>query len=129
MKFGGSSLSNGENVRNVANLINDYCNQGCSVVVVISALESVTDKLDQAAEQAKIGNKEYIELFKEEIMEKHLMTAKRAIKNKQIKKEIENIIKTTIDELTKVLTGIFYIGELTSKSRDYVLSFGERWEA
>lgn len=126
MKFGGSSLSNGENVRNVANLINDYCNQGYSIVVVISALESVTDKLDQAAEQAKIGNKKYIELFKEEIMEKHLMTAKRAIKNKQIKEEIENIIKTTIDELTKVLTGIFYIGELTSKSRDYVLSFGER---
>jgi aspartate kinase len=42
---------------------------------------------------------------------------------------VEQIIEKTLDELEKVLTGISYVGELTPKSKDYVLSFGERLSA
>ena len=126
MKFGGTSVASGENIRYVANLITNYVSQGYTIVAVISALEGVTDKLIEASEQAKKGNRNYIYEFKKEIIEKHLTATRKAVENKPIREEIEQTLKTTIDELEKVLTGIIYVGELTPKSRDYVLSFGER---
>jgi aspartate kinase len=126
MKFGGTSVASGENIRHVANLIANYVNQGYRVVAVVSALEGVTDKLIEAAEQAKKGNRDYFREFKQKLLEEHLSAARKAIENKRIQEEMEQILKTTIDELDKVLTGIIYVGELTPKSKDYVLSFGER---
>ncbi len=126
MKFGGTSVASGENVRHVANLIANYVSQGYRVVAVVSALEGVTDKLIEAAEQAKKGNRDYFREFKQKLLEEHLSAARKAIENKRIQEEMEQILKTTIDELDKVLTGIIYVGELTPKSKDYVLSFGER---
>jgi aspartate kinase len=126
MKFGGTSVASGENIRHVANLIANYVGKGYYVVVVVSALEGVTDKLIEAAEQGKKGNRVYIPEFKRIILKEHLTVARKAIENKGIREEVEQILKTTIDELEKVLTGIIYVGELTPKSKDYVLSFGER---
>ena len=126
MKFGGTSVASGENIRHVANLIANYVGKGYYVVVVVSALEGVTDKLIEAAEQVKKGNRDYIPEFKQIILKEHLAVTSKATENKGIREEVEQILKTTIDELEKVLTGIIYVGELTPKSRDYVLSFGER---
>jgi len=129
MKFGGTSVATGESMRHVANLIANYVGQGDRVVAVVSALEGVTDKLIETAEQAKKENSNYIYEFKQKIFEKHLTAARKAIKNKRIQEEVEQILKTTTNELEKVLTGIIYVGELTPKSKDYVISFGERLSA
>lgn len=126
MKFGGTSVASGENIRRVANLIANHVGRGYRVVVVVSALDGVTDKLIEATEQARKGNRIFIHEFKQEFLKKHLTVARKAIENKRMQEEVEQTLKTTIDELEKVLTGIIYVGELTSKSRDYVLSFGER---
>jgi len=126
MKFGGTSVANGKNIRHVANLIAKYAGQDYRIVAVVSALEGVTDKLIEASEQAKKGNRDYIYEFKQKIFEKHLIAVREAIENKHVQEEIEQILKTTIDELEEILKGIIYVGELTQKSRDYVLSFGER---
>ncbi|MCJ7559575.1 aspartate kinase [Candidatus Bathyarchaeota archaeon] len=129
MKFGGTSVATGENIRHVANLVADSAKQGYGVIVVVSALEGTTDELCEAAEQAKKGSEAYIRKFKQKLLEKHSAAAMKAIENKRIRREIEQIIEKAIDELEKVLTGISYVGELTPKSRDYVLSFGERLSA
>jgi aspartate kinase len=129
MKFGGTSVATGENIRHVANLVADGAKQGYSVIVVVSALNGTTDKLFEAAEKAEKGNDEYVQKFKQELLKRHLNAAAKAIENKRIRKEVEQITEKTIDELEKVLTGISYVGELTPKSRDYVLSFGERLSA
>jgi aspartate kinase len=129
MKFGGTSLASGENIRHVANLIANYVGQGYTIVVVISALRGVTDKLIEASEQARKGNRDYVHEFKQRIVEEHLTAARKAVGNKLLREEIEKTLKTTIDELEKVLTGIIYVGELTPKSKDHVLSFGERLSA
>jgi len=126
MKFGGTSVASGENIRHIANLIANYVGQGYAIVTVVSALKGVTDKLVEASEQAKNGNRDYIHEFKQETFEKHLAAARKAVGNKVIREEVERIIKETVDELENVLTGIIYVGELTPKSKDYVLSFGER---
>jgi aspartate kinase len=129
MKFGGSSVATGENIRHVANLVADCAKQSYSLVVVVSALDGTTDRLFEAAEKAQKGNEEHLRKFKQELLERHLTAAAKAIENKRIRKEVEQIIEKTIDELEKVLTGVSYVGELTPKSKDYVLSFGERLSA
>jgi aspartate kinase len=126
MKFGGTSVASGENIRQVTNLVAKYVNQGYKVVAVISAIEGVTDDLIEASEQAKKGNKAYTHEFVQRMMERHVTAAKKAIESEQIVREVEQILETSINELEKVLTGIVYLGELTAKSRDYVLSFGEK---
>jgi len=119
-------VASDQNIRHVAVLIANYVGQGYRVVTVVSALEGVTDKLIEAAEQAKKGNRDYIHEFKQKILKEHLTVARKSVENKRIQEEVEQILKTTIEELEKVLTGIIYVGELTPKSKDYVLSFGER---
>jgi aspartate kinase len=129
MKFGGTSVATGENIRRVANLVANSVKQGYSVTVVVSALDGTTDKLFEAAEKVKKGNDGYVREFKQELLARHLSVAAKAIEDKRVLKEVERIIEKTIDELEKVLTGISYVGELTPKSKDYVLSFGERLSA
>jgi aspartate kinase len=129
MKFGGTSVATGENIRRVATLVANSAKQGNGIIVVVSALDGTTDELCEAAEQAQKGNEAYICKFKKKLLESHSAAAMKAIKNKRIQKEIQQIIQKTIDGLEKVLTGISYVGELTPKSRDYVLSFGERLSA
>lgn len=129
MKFGGTSVGTGESIRHVAELVTRYAKNDCRVVVVVSALAGVTDKLIEIAEQAKKGHEKKIQAFTKEFAEKHLIAVSKAIMNKQVVKETENIVTNIISELKKGLTGICYLGELTPKSRDYVLSFGERLSA
>ncbi len=126
MKFGGTSVASGENIRHIANLIANYVGQGYAIVTVVSASKGVTDELIEASKQAKNGHQGYLYEFKEKILEKHLAAARKAVGSKFILEEVERIIGATVGELEKVLTGIVYLGELTSKSKDYVLSFGEK---
>jgi len=129
MKFGGTAVATGENIRRVAKIVADSVKKGCRVVVVVSALAGVTNQLVEEAEQAKKKDEKQIQEFTRKLVEKHVATVTAAIENKSIHKEIEQVIKKTVNELEKVLTGICYVGEITPKSRDYVLSFGERLTA
>jgi len=79
MKFGGTSLAAGENFRLVADLVSNYVNQGFEVVVVVSALKGVTDRLIEASEHAKTGDLETIYRFKREITEEHLEAARKSM--------------------------------------------------
>jgi len=129
MKFGGTSVATGENIRRVANIVADSVKKDYRVVVVVSALAGITNQLIEEAEQAKKKKEKQIQEFTKKLVEKHVATVTKAIEDKSIQKEVEQIIEKTVDELEKVLTGICYVGELTPKSRDYVLSFGERLSA
>ncbi|MDH5437466.1 MAG: aspartate kinase [Candidatus Bathyarchaeota archaeon] len=126
MKFGGTSVGSGEHIRHVADLINNHLGKGYQMVVVVSALKGVTDALIEASEEARSGNRDHVHKLLQKTTEKHVAATENAIKNKSIRKEVEQTLETTLDELEKVFTGIIYLGELTPKSKDYVLSFGER---
>src|SRR3972149_10872996 len=129
MKFGGTSVATGENIRYVAGLVADNAKKGYGVVVVVSALDGVTDELFEAGEQAQKEKQDYIQAFKQRMLDRHCTAISKAVKSAQIRKDVEQITRKIIDELEKVLTGICYVGELTVKSKDYVLSFGERLSA
>ena len=129
MKFGGTSVGTGENICNVAALVTKYSKKDCNVVVVVSALAGVTNNLLEIACQAKKSNEKALQTFTRELLKKHIDTISTAITNAQIQKDVTQITKKTIEELEKVLTGICYVGELTPKSKDFVVSFGERLSA
>ena len=129
MKFGGTSIGTGENIRNVADLVTKYAKDDYRVAVVVSALAGVTNSLLEIACQAKKSDQKQIDNFITSLLQKHKKTISNAIINKQTQSEVIEITEKTVAELEKVLTGICYIGELTAKSRDYVVSFGERLSA
>jgi aspartate kinase len=129
MKFGGTSVATGENIRQVAKIVADSIKQDYRVVVVVSALSGVTNQLVEEAEQAKKKDEKQIQEFTKKLVDKHMAVVAKAIEDLRVRKEVTQIIKKTVDELEKVLTGICYVGEVTPQSKDYVLSFGERLSA
>jgi aspartate kinase len=129
MKFGGSSVATGENICHVSDIVTQNAKNDCRIAVVVSALAGVTNSLIEVAEQARKSDEKHIQIFIAGLSKKHLVAIESAITSKPIQKEVTQITKKTITELEKVLTGICYVGELTPKSKDYVLSFGERLSA
>lgn len=126
MKFGGTSVGTGKNIRHVADLVRQYAQED-RVVVVVSALAGVTNSLIEVADlAAKKGDEKHVQDFTEKLLNKHLDAISTAITSKDIQAEVEQTTRKIILELEKVLTGICYVGELTPKSKDYVVSFGER---
>ncbi len=129
MKFGGSSVANGKKIRHVANLIADNRTEDCGIVSTVSALEGVTNQLIQIAKEAKKGKRDFISKFTNELLERHLTATKVAIKNKQTREETEQVLKERVGELEIILKGIGYVNELSPKSMDNVIAYGEKLSA
>ena len=116
MKFGGSSVANAGRIRHVAEIVRAHMDQ--KPILVLSAMGDTTDYLLEAGDAAlknRIVSVEKIEdLHLNAIMEMNLGdTALRSI-------------RPLLDELRNLLVGISLIRELTGKTRDYLVSFGER---
>ncbi|MBO4405049.1 MAG: aspartate kinase [Treponema sp.] len=112
MKFGGSSVANAERIRHVASIIQAY--KESRPVVVLSAMGDTTDHLLEAADEAVKGKVDI-----EKVEKLHYETAKA------LAVEVPEI-KLLLDELKTLLTGISMLHELTKRTRDYLVSFGER---
>lgn len=102
LKFGGTSVATPESRQACAKIVRTQA----KAVVVVSALDGVTEILDEAARAAAAGNRRIVS---------------RAVADLRAKHE-----GPLLDELERVLAGLAAVGELTPRSRDLVLSFGER---
>ena len=115
MKFGGSSVANSERIRHVADIVKTQIKR--KPVLVLSAMGDTTDLLLEAADNACRKGK-----FSTKVIEElHYKTIKDLGLN-----DSKNEIKKLLDELDKLLSGIALIKELTSRTKDYLVSFGER---
>ncbi len=112
MKFGGSSVANAERIRHVASIIEAYAEK--KPVVVLSAMGDTTDYLLEAADNAEKG---IVDI--KQIENLHYDTAK------ELDIEVPAIAEL-LGELKNLLTGISMLRELTRRTRDYLVSFGER---
>lgn len=112
MKFGGSSVANADRIKHVASIIKAYRDE--KPVVILSAMGDTTDFLLDAADEAVKGNVDI-----KNVATLHLDT----IKVLEIDGECVNGL---LNELNQLLTGISMIRELTKRTRDYLVSFGER---
>ncbi|WP_018153938.1 MULTISPECIES: aspartate kinase [Methanothermococcus] len=129
MKFGGTSVGSGERIKNVAKIVVDKSKED-DVVVVTSAMTQVTNSLVGISKQAlDVRDIAKINNFISDLKEKHEIAINEAIDDEGIREEVCNVITSSLNELEKVLIGVAYLGELTPKSKDYILSFGERLSA
>jgi len=130
MKFGGSSVGDGNKIRHVAGLLKEYYEKGNQIVAVTSALGGLTDMLMENAHLATTkGKVSLVKEFKTELTTKHHEAVKNAIDDPKIAEGVLQILDLRIDELEKALIGICYLGELTPRSVDYISSYGERLAA
>ncbi len=112
MKFGGSSVANAERIKHVASIIQAYKEE--RPLVILSAMGDTTDHLLEAADMAVNGKVDI-----EKVEKLHLDTAK------ELEVDVP-AVKELLGELKTLLTGISMLHELSKRSRDYLVSFGER---
>lgn len=128
MKFGGALMDGTERIDNSANLVVESIKKGDEVIVVVSAMSNITDELIDMGESAKLGDMEKVRKMLKDLETIHLETARKLCSG-DILNETESKIKSLIEMLTQCLTGVFLLRELTPRSMDLILSFGERLSA
>jgi aspartate kinase len=117
MKFGGSSLATAERVLYVAKLIMRHVEQGYQPSIVCSAMGKTTNTLLSAGEFALQGS-----INVDSLRTLHLSVANTLGLSNNTMVAIEELLA----ELERLLEGIKYIGELTPRTKDTLVSFGER---
>ncbi len=122
MKFGGTSVGCPKSLQLVKQIIED---QKEPVIVVVSALDGVTDRLLLAADFALNGNPGYKGLL-EEIVSRHEEIIDIMVASPVVKQEIEYRMSQLFDDLQNILRGVFLIGDLSQKTSDKIVSYGER---
>ena len=121
LKFGGSSVGTPESVLQVKQIVDRL---DTPAVVVVSALGGVTDLLISLSAQAVDPTADYLTTL-EELHARHdkmVRTVLPAERQEEILQEVSN----GFDELSRILQGIHLIGELTPKTADTIVAYGER---
>jgi aspartokinase/homoserine dehydrogenase 1 len=125
LKFGGSSVATSDRIKSVIHIIKAYPH--ASTAVVFSAFGGVTDKLIALSESAVNGSDEWKPRLEE--MEKRHLDAVRSLIGVRHQGSILAQVKVIINELEDILQGVYLVRERTSRTLDYIMSFGERLSA
>ena len=125
LKFGGTSISSPSNIRHVANLIKSLSKEH-KIIPVFSAISGVTDDLIRITNLIQNRNKESANSLAKKIIKTHIDVSSQCAKNPKVRKDLANRMKTDIEELEELLHGMLLLGEVTPRSSDYLISFGER---
>lgn len=125
LKFGGTSISSPSNIRHVANLIKSLSKEH-KIIPVFSAVSGVTDDLIRITNLIQNRNKEAANSLAKKIIKMHVDVSNQCAKNPKVRKDLANRMKTDIEELEELLHGMLLLGEVTPRSSDYLISFGER---
>lgn len=133
MKFGGTSVGDGARIRHVARLIKAHVDAGHRTVVVTSAIGNTTDMLLDTAKKASTdGDPDDVREFIAKLRRTHHEAVRGALNvtlDTPSATEILEEIDSRLEEVEKALIGICYLGELTTRSLDFISSFGERLAA
>jgi aspartate kinase len=124
MKFGGSSLANPARIRNAAKIVQRFSEDN-KIVVVASALDDATDRLVAIGELAQRGKTAQLRRSLAKLQTLHVKTAQQT-SGRRVRKELLDLIDQLNTELERTVEGISHLRELTPRSKDYLVSFGER---
>jgi|TARA_B110001454_G_scaffold31334_1_gene30589 aspartate kinase len=125
LKFGGTSLSSVKDIQNVAKTVGDLSNDN-KIVVVCSAVDGTTDELIQISEYIKKENKKDANRILARISQKHKQFTTHLVTDPKIQKSLLNKMKSDLTELEELVHGLLLLGEVTARSFDYLISFGEK---
>ena len=121
LKFGGTSVGSSKNINSVINILENY-GETDAIVCVVSAVGGITDKLLSAGKQAQSKDRAFVDTFSG-IKERHYTIIKEL--NPTNNKGILNYIDDRLSALYSLLEGIYLINELSPKTSDKLVSYGE----
>ena len=124
LKFGGTSVGSSNTMKGVVEILLSYKKKKEEFAVVFSAMSGITNLLVEVSRRASETDPDYLKVLKD-IENKHINTVKDLIEVKVQSRVIANI-KMLINELEDLLHGVFLLKELSLRTQDLVLSFGER---
>ncbi len=125
LKFGGTSISSVKKIRDVAKYLHDLSKKN-QIITVCSAISGVTDDLIQISKFIQKGDKENANKLAKKIIQKHKQFANELIKKSQNRKKLHEKLNSDFTELEDLVHGMILLGEVTPRSMDYLISFGER---
>jgi bifunctional aspartokinase / homoserine dehydrogenase 1 len=122
LKFGGTSVGSSENINKVIQIVS-HASENESVVVVVSAVGGITDKLMNASSKAISKDLDYKSDFIK-LKKQHIDVIEGLLSGDSLE-STKDIILEKLLELEKLLDGIYLINELSPQTTDKLLSFGE----
>ncbi|MDR2965487.1 MAG: bifunctional aspartate kinase/homoserine dehydrogenase I [Treponema sp.] len=126
LKLGGSAIGSPQGIEKIIDVLKGKGYSGNVPAVIVSAFSGVTDTLIETAKIALEGGATVKKI--QEIRKRHIDYTEIFLKGAEKKKAVVEIEKI-ISELLQILDGISLLGELTVRSMDIVMSFGERLSA
>ncbi|PQV47761.1 aspartate kinase [Jejuia pallidilutea] len=121
LKFGGTSVGSSKNINKVISILDAYAKES-KVVCVVSAVGGITDKLLLAGMQAQSKDNAFKATF-QIIKDVHFSIIKEL--NPDNSSSILNYAEEKLNELESLLNGIFLINEISPKTSDKLVTFGE----
>jgi aspartate kinase len=125
MKFGGTSVEDAKAMLRTAAIVEGRRKKGLNAIVVVSAMAKVTDQLLAAAAAAGRGDKAGALAISARLRHRHIDTATELLDETRFL-ALQGAVHTEFDALDDLLRGIAAVGELTPRTSDLVVSFGER---
>jgi aspartokinase/homoserine dehydrogenase 1 len=122
LKFGGTSVGSSKNISKVIKIVKDE-SASENIVVVVSAVGGITDKLLVAADKAINKDQSYKQDF-EALRLKHIEVIDGLLSG-EVHEATTDIVLEHLSRLEKLLDGVYLINELSPKTTDKLLSFGE----
>ena len=122
MKFGGTSVGSVNSILNVKKIVESVEEP---VIVVVSALGGITDKLIYTSKMAAAGDSNYENEFRE-IVYRHVEMIKEVIPAGEAQVALQKQIGELLNELKDIFQGIYLIKDLSPKTSDTIVSYGER---
>jgi len=125
MKFGGTSVEDAQAMERTAAIVRGRREKGLETVVVVSAMAKVTDLLLSAASAAGRGDKSGALAIGARLRHRHIDTSAALLDAERVVR-MQQVLHQEFDALDDLLRGIAAVGELTPRTNDLVVSFGER---
>lgn len=128
MKFGGTSVGDAACIARVARIVAEVARE-CSVVVVVSAMSGVTNRLIEAASHAEEGDADKVNALTGVLREQHRAALGALIRGEAERKRIAGAMDEIFSEGERLCRGTVLLRELTPRTLDCVSSLGERLSA
>lgn len=122
MKFGGTSVGSVDSILKVKQIVEAAEEP---VIVVISALGGITDKLINTSQMAANGDAEYEKEYRE-IVNRHIEMVYTVIPAGEGLTVLLDKVNELLSELKDIFQGIYLIKDLSSKTSATIVSYGER---
>ena len=124
LKFGGTSVGSVESILSLKEIVLKEA-QEQNLVVVVSALGGITDKLIQTSRLAVEGKDEWRQEF-DNMVDRHHKMIDTIITDAKKRETLFNTVDSLFEQLRSIYFGVFLIHDLSSKTQDAIVSYGER---